>query len=198
MEQTSQIECLQLACESTLGILANVSADQLELATPCEEWRVGDLIDHIVGAADFFAGVAAQGASPDEREWPSYADGGFVASFGESAQQILTAFKAPGAMDATMILPTGPTPGSRCIEVVVGEMFIHGCDLARATGQPISQPAGESVADWLLASRWPALCAEVRSADSSVFAPALDVPDDAPAVDRLRAFLGRDPGWPSA
>jgi uncharacterized protein (TIGR03086 family) len=198
MEQTPQIECLQLASESTGGILAGVSASQLGLATPCDDWRVGDLIDHIVGAAEFFADVAEQRASAEEREWLSYADGDFVTSFGESARRILTAFEAPGAMDRTMMLPTGPTPGSRCIEVVIGEMFIHGWDLARATGQAMAPPAGECVAVWLLASGWPALCAEVRAADASVFALALDVPDDAPAVDRLAAFLGRDPGWPSA
>lgn len=198
MEQNSHIECLQLACESTDGILANVSAVQLGLATPCDSWRVGDLIDHIVGAADFFADVAEHGAPPAEREWPSYADQDFAASFGASARRILTAFAAPGAMDRTMMLPTGPTAGSRCLEVVIGELFIHSWDLARATGQLIPQPAREGVADWLLASRWPALCGKVRAADGSVFAPAVDVPDDAPAVDRLAAFLGRNPAWPSA
>jgi uncharacterized protein (TIGR03086 family) len=196
MEQTSQTDPLRRACELTRSILAAVSADQLELATPCQDWRVSDLIDHIVGAAGFFADVAELGASPGDREWPRYRNGDFVASFDAHARRILAAFEAPGALDRTVLLPTGPTPGARCMEVIAGEMFVHGWDLARATGQAVPQPAGQDVAGWLLASHWPALCAEVRAADGSVFAPARRVPADAPAVDRLAAFLGRDPGWP--
>jgi uncharacterized protein (TIGR03086 family) len=96
-------------------------------------------------------------------------------------------------MERIMALPTGPAPGSRCIQVATGEIFVHGWDLAKATGQPMPDSAG--LADALLSSEWPQLCEQVRNGDPPVFAAAIDIRNEAPAVDRLAAFLGREPGW---
>lgn len=191
--QASQVELLRRACSSASGVLASVARGQLTRPTPCGDWQVRDLIDHIVGAADFFADIAERGSSPLEREWPSYCDGDFAAAFGRHAGRMVAAFAAAGAMERVMTLPTGPAPGSRCIQVATGEMFVHGWDLAKAAGQAV--PFDEGVAEALLSSQWPAMCAEVRKSDPSVFAAAIDVTHDAPATERLAGLLGRDPGW---
>ncbi len=191
--QISQIELLTRACASTRSIVENVPREQLALSTPCHDWHVHDLIDHIVGATDFFADIAELGSSPEDREWPSYADGDFIRSFGEQARRVVTAFSAPGAMEQTMVLPTGPAPGSRCIQVATGEIFVHGWDLAKSTGQDM--PPDRGVADALLSSEWSSMCADVRNADPSVFAPEIPAPREGPAIDRLVGFLGRDPSW---
>jgi hypothetical protein len=78
--------------------------------------------------------------------------------------------------------------------VATGEIYVHGWDLAKATSQ--AMPADKGVADALLFSDWPSMCAEVRGADPSVFAPEVHVAGGAPAIDRLAGLLGRDPGWP--
>jgi uncharacterized protein (TIGR03086 family) len=96
-------------------------------------------------------------------------------------------------MERIMALPTGPAPGSRCIQVATGEIFVHGWDLAKAAGQPM--PPGAGVADALLSSDWMQLCAEVRNGDPPVFAAEIDVAHEAPTIDRLAAFLGREPSW---
>jgi len=163
------------------------------LATPCDDWRVHDLISHIVGATRFFGDVAEWGSSPEDQEWPDYSDGDFTASFGERARRAVAAFSAPGAMGRIMELPSGATPGARCIEVAVGDIFVHGWDLAKATGQ--TAPADQGVAAALLSAEYAALCAEVRNSDQPPFAPEISLPGDAPAVDRLAAFPGRDPAW---
>jgi uncharacterized protein (TIGR03086 family) len=185
---------LARACASTQAVLGNVTREQLGQPTPCGDWQVRDLIDHIVGAMDFFADVAELGSSPEDREWPGYADGDFGASFAQQARRAVAAFSAPGAMERIMALPTGPAPGSRCVQVATGEIFVHGWDLAQATGQ--APPADEGAARALLSSDWPSMCAAAREADPSVFAPEVHVPCEAPAVDRLAGLLGRDPGWP--
>ncbi|HEY3748844.1 MAG TPA: maleylpyruvate isomerase family mycothiol-dependent enzyme [Pseudonocardiaceae bacterium] len=178
MASADQVDLLARACAATQGIVEHVSSEQLELPTPCADWFVRDLIEHVVGAVGFFADIA--GAAPEE---------------GDSFRRVVAGFSAPGAMERVMALPTGPAPGSRCIEVATGEIFVHGWDLATATatGRPVTSDDG--VAEALLSSAWPALCAEVREADPSVFTPAIDIPRDAPATDRLVAFLGRDPSW---
>ena len=76
----------------------------------------------------------------------------------------------------------------------MGEIFVHGWDLAKSTGQKV--PPDQGVADALLSSEWPSMCADVRNGDPSVFAPEIHVPREAPAIDRLVGFLGRDPSWP--
>ena len=148
VDQTSQVQLLAGACRSTRSILENVTWAQLTFPTPCDDWQVQDLIDHIVGATHFFADAAEQGSSPEGQEWPGYAEGDFVRSFAEWADRAVAAFSAAGAMEQPMLLPTGPTVGSRCIQVATAEIFVHGWDLAKATGQ--SMPPDAGVAEALL------------------------------------------------
>ncbi|HXP57351.1 MAG TPA: TIGR03086 family metal-binding protein [Streptosporangiaceae bacterium] len=187
------VATLERACASAGAVLAGVRQEQLDGTTPCGEWRVRDLVDHIAGAARFFGDLAEWGASPENQDGPVYSGGDFGASFREQAGRLVAGFSAPGAMERTMALPTGPAPGGQVIEVVTGEMFVHGWDLARATGH--AEPADQAVAAALLASHWPALCEQVRPGPPPVFAPAVTVPATAAPADRLVALLGRDPHW---
>jgi len=192
----SRVELLTRACASTASVLGEVRPGQLALATPCRDWGVADLIEHILRATDFFGDLVERGSSPDEREWPKYADGDFVGSFGEQSRRLVAGFSTPDAMERMMVLPTGPAPGSHCIQVAIGEIFVHGWDLAKATGQPM--PADPGLADAVLSSEWPSMCAEVRREHPSVFAAEIPVARERPAIDRLVGFLGRDPGWSPA
>jgi uncharacterized protein (TIGR03086 family) len=191
---SSPLEILRWACASTEAIVGNVPRDELTLPTPCRKWNVADLINHIIGATEFFGDLAERGSSPDG-EAPTYTDGDYGQVFTGQTHRLLQAFFTPGAMDRTMQLPTGPSPGSLVIQVATGEMFVHGWDLARATGQEMPLDRGVAVALW--ASAWPALSARVRDEHPSVFAPEVPVAADRSAVDRLVGFLGRDPDWAS-
>ena len=67
---------------------------------------------------------------------------------------------------------------------------MHSWDLARATGQ---QPRlDEDFARQMLAGMQPI---EAMLRDSGQYGPAVPVADDAPVVDRLMGFVGRDPAW---
>jgi uncharacterized protein (TIGR03086 family) len=189
------VAVLEQACTLTGGTLARVTRDQLGDPTPCGDWPVRGLIDHIVGATDFFADLAEFGASPEDRDWPGYGDGDFAAAFERQRRRLVAGFAVPGALGRIMALPTGPTPGAATIEVATGEIFVHGWDLARATGHALP-PAAEQVAAALLASGWVALSEQVRRSDQPPFAPERPAGPHAPAADRLVAFLGRDPAWP--
>lgn len=193
VDPTSPLETLRWACESTGIIMGSVHREELDMRTPCRDWTVADLLNHIVGATQFFADLAEQGSSPEGEEWPTYTDGDFVALFAGQTRRLLNAFSRPTAMERTMELPTGPSPGSLVIQVATGEIFVHGWDLAQATAQQLAADRG--VAGALLASSWPALSAAVRKEHPSVFAPEVRVDSERPAIDRLVAFLGRDPDW---
>jgi uncharacterized protein (TIGR03086 family) len=191
-------ELLARACASTQSVLARVSEEQFTHATPCAEWSVRDLVGHIVGATDFFADLAEFGDSPEDREWPEYADGEFLAAFGRHAARATAAFAAPGALDKLMALPSGPSPGAVAIQVATGEIFVHGWDLAAAAGRGEPTALDDTVADALLVSDWMVLCVQARASDPTVFAPEIEPPDGSSAADRLAAFLGRDPAWTPA
>jgi uncharacterized protein (TIGR03086 family) len=192
---TPWAEILRRACESTGTIVDNVHRDQLDEATPCGKWNVADLINHIIGATEFFADLGEHGSSPEDAEWPTYTDGDYVTLFASQTRRLLDAFAAPGVMDRIMELPTGPSPGSLVIQVATGEIFVHGWDLGKAAGQPL--PSDRRVAQALWASDWPGLSAAVRNEHPSVFAPEVPVAAERPVIDRLVAFLGRNPDWVS-
>jgi uncharacterized protein (TIGR03086 family) len=192
-EMVVPVAVLERACASAGAALAGVRPEQLDEATPCGQWRVRDLIDHIAGAARFFGDLTEWGAPPEDQDQPVYSDGDFSAAFREQAGRLVAGLSGPGAMERTMALPTGPAPGAQVIEVVAGEMYVHGWDLSRAIGD--TGPADQGVAEALLASNWPALCEQVRQDAPLVFAPAVAVAATATPADRLVAFLGRDPAW---
>lgn len=202
-DATAWPNLLARACASTRTALAGLSGEQFTQPTPCTDWAVRDLVGHIVGATDFFADLAEFGDSPEDREWPDYSDSEFLAAFDRHAARASAAFAAPGAMERMMALPIGPSPGSLTVQVAVGEIFVHGWDLAAAVGQSGSGTGGnggrgaldDGVADALLLSDWMVLCVQARATDPTVFAPEIEPPDGASAADRLAAFLGRDPAW---
>jgi uncharacterized protein (TIGR03086 family) len=71
----------------------------------------------------------------------------------------------------------------------VVDLLTHGWDLARATGQPADFP--EDVAERALAGARRALMSRPQG-PGAPFAAEVPVPADAPAVDRLAGFLGRE------
>jgi uncharacterized protein (TIGR03086 family) len=190
---TPWVAILRCACESTETIVENTQRDQLGGATPCSKWTVADLINHVIGATEFFGDLAEHSMSPEDPEWPTYTDGDYMKLFAEQGRRLLDAFSESGVLDRTMKLPTGPSPGSLVIQVATGEIFVHGWDLSKATGQQF--PPDRGVAEALWSSDWPAPSAAVRIEHPSVFAPEVSVAAGRPVMDRLVAFLGRGPDW---
>src|SRR6185295_15382997 len=95
-------EILERADASTEKILAKVSQDQLELASPCMSWQVGDVVNHIVGNNFWFEAIARDGVAPDRpnNAAPDETGGDYVERFGEGSAKAVAAFAA--AMDSTL------------------------------------------------------------------------------------------------
>jgi uncharacterized protein (TIGR03086 family) len=125
------------ALAGTRGYVAGVGDDQWRQPTPCEDWDVRELVNHIV-SGNFWAGELARGKTIEEVG--DRFDGDVLgddptAAYDESARAASEAFRAPGAMDAACAVSYGPVMG----EVYAGhrliDVFIHGWDVAKATGQ---------------------------------------------------------------
>jgi uncharacterized protein (TIGR03086 family) len=182
------VEPLEQAIDSTRAILGNIDQTDLGGSTPCASWTVSDLVNHIVGGQFFFA-TAARGDQPSG-EQKDYAAGDFRADFDEGSAATLAAFNEDGVMERIVHLPFGDMPGSVFMGVAATDTFVHGWDLARATGQPTDLKP--ELAASLLATVGPLLPETARGEDGKApFAPEQQAPDGASNADRLAAFLGR-------
>jgi uncharacterized protein (TIGR03086 family) len=178
---------LEQAITATRGVLANVSKEQLDDPSPCANWTVHELVNHIVGGQYFFAtmakGEAMQGDAPD------FAAGDYLAAFDEGAKQSIAAFNAPGVMEKTLTLPFGQMPGAAFVGIAATDTLTHGWDLAKATGQ--STDIAPELSAQLLAMSRQFIQPALRTDDGRVFGPEQTAPAGACNADQLAAFLGR-------
>jgi uncharacterized protein (TIGR03086 family) len=181
-------ENLETAIASTRSVLAGVRPDQLGDATPCAEWTVSGLINHIVGGPFFFAAALA-GQTP-AGDGPDFAAGDFLAAFDDGTTQCVAGFAREGAMEESFTLPFGTMTGAQFVNLATNDIFTHGWDLAKATGQSADLDA--PLATMLLAGSRHALPDAVRNAAGNPFGFATEAPSGATAADELAAFLGRD------
>ncbi len=180
-------ELLEQAITATRAVLAGVAKEQLRDPTPCAQWKVSDLINHLVGAQYFF--VAGCTGAPMAHDETDYAAGDFVAAFDEGAAKAVAAFSADGVMEKMLTLPFGQMPGAAFIHLAATDTFQHGWDLAKATGQ--STDLSPELAAQLLAGSRQAMSPAFRSAEGTVFGPEQPAPANASNADQLAAFLGR-------
>jgi uncharacterized protein (TIGR03086 family) len=186
-------EVLEQALGETGAVLANVTPEQMDGATPCASWKVRDLVNHVAASPAYFAVVAESGTAPAERDaGPDLAGGDFRGAFEDGTKRAVAAFRAEGAMEKMMTLPFGQMDGGHYVFVASIDMFTHAWDLAKATGQPTD--LNPQLAAQLLEVARAALPDAMRGPDGVLpFGPEVEIGDDAPAADRLAAFMGRLP-----
>lgn len=117
-------------------VLAEVARDQWELPTPCEDWDVRELVNHVLGGNVRYE-MLLRGAAPDEvnatRSIDHIGDDA-LASFNVSAAHVVATFEQPDALERTVHHPAGDRSGLDLLWLRVAEWTIHAWDLARATG----------------------------------------------------------------
>lgn len=184
-------ETLARAFATTRNVLGNVKADQLEDPTPCESWKVKDLINHIVGGPYFFAASTKDGTSPEDGSGgKDYTAADIVAAFDQGVAAAVAAFDTPGALEKLVKLPFGQMPGAALMDIATTDTFTHAWDLARATGQ--DSDLDPELAMQLLAGAQVAIHDSSRGPDGkALFGQQQDAPPNATEADKLAAFLGR-------
>lgn len=188
MEPTEQ---LAVILPTIIDIVDRIEADQLGDPTPCANFDVQGVLDHMIGLGSTFVpaflGVTAvEGADAGDA---SSTPRGQVpaAEFREVMTRLLASVHAPGAMDRMIDAPFGTVPGSVFARFVAFDGLIHGWDLAVSTGQAYDLP-DDVVADVSGFARQ-ALSADMRDGDT--FAAETSAPDGATALVELVAFSGR-------
>lgn len=182
----TQIELLESVLAKTGDVVAGVSEDQLELPTPCTDYDVARLRNHIVGWAQVFAAGSAEEVF--EGDPAAYEAGDDPAGdFRHAAARIVRGWREHG-FDRPVRLGFGESPAPMVFNMTLMEYLTHGWDLATATSQPV--PYTDEEAAEVLARAEETLPDEYRG---SAFGPPVVIHADAPAIDRLVAFMGRRP-----
>ncbi len=171
------------ALESTGRVVARTGPEHLSLPTPCSEWDVRRLIEHLVEGNDMFARAAMPGATRHAVDDPFEA-------YRSSSAAVRRAWRQPGVLEREVILPFGAVPGWVAVRMHFVDHLVHGWDLARATGQDTTLDEGLATAAY--EEMTSALDAAPRG-PGMAFGAEVPWPDDAPVHERLVAFLGRRP-----
>lgn len=183
------IEHLEHAVASSKQVLAGVKPENMDGSSPCLQWDVRQVVNHMIGANNFFIG--AMGGAPIGADGADYASGDYCAAFDEVSAASVAAFNAPGAMEKTVVLPWGPTPAEGVLAMAATDIFTHGWDLAKATGRSTDLDA-ELAANLLEGCR-ASIQPGFRGDDASGMPFGLEqqAPAGASKADELAAFLGR-------
>ncbi|MFI1026539.1 TIGR03086 family metal-binding protein [Streptomyces sp. NPDC020951] len=172
-----------------------VRDERLADGTPCPDYAVRHLLGHLTGLAVAFRDAARKdlGATTDTPPATALPDigPGWREELAEALDELAEAWRAPTAWSGMTRAGGVDLPGAIAAAVAVDELVIHGWDLARATGQEYRpDPAALSAAHDFLA----AAAAENDRGDG-IFGPVVEVPGDAPLLDRAVGLSGRAPGW---
>lgn len=172
----------QRAQDAFAGVLARVSPDQFGAPTPCSEWTIWDLIDHVIGGNERVGQWAASPMQPQARPDDT------VAAHRASALAAQSVFAGPDGMTAMYKLPFGEVPGQVFVGMRTSDVLTHAWDLAFATNQSTDLDP-ELAAEQLIAAH--AFVRPEFRGPGRPFGHEHSCSAERAPADQLAAFLGR-------
>lgn len=166
---------LLAACyRDTRAVLAAIPAARWDAPSPCREWTVREVADHLVDGLGYFA-AAVTGERADR-------PAGLLDAYDDVTHRCLAAFADPAALAAEHPFGDGTMPGRSIATISLSEAVVHGWDLATATGLHY-EPNPDAVALLQRFAGGPKV--------EGLFADPVPVPADAPPFVALLGKLGR-------
>jgi uncharacterized protein (TIGR03086 family) len=188
------------AADALSELVAGVSGDQLDLATPCDDTTLGVLLDHVDGLAMAFTVAARKAPLPPGVDPTPTADAAALAPDWQSRiparlMELAEAWRQSAAWEGTTSVGGIDLPADACGATGLDELVVHGWDVARSLGRSY-RIDDASVAG---ARRFvDGVTAPGSQPPPGLFGPPVPVPDDASPLDRLLGLTGRDPRWPES
>jgi len=180
------IERIDRATAFAAEKVKGVAADQLSNPTPCSEFDVRSLLNHVIGGLAMLTTAARgeKGAMPEGDQFGSEPR----VDYERRRAELMAALAGDGVLDRNWEMPFATMPGAVMASIAFMEHLTHAWDVAKATGQDTALPSDlvaecmQVVAPMDAMLRTPGVCG-----------PAIKVADDASEQDRLIAFMGRQP-----
>ncbi|MEU8774336.1 TIGR03086 family metal-binding protein [Streptomyces sp. NPDC048606] len=166
-----------------------VADDGWGAPTPCTEWTVRDLVNHVTGEMLWVPPLVSGGRTVEDVGEELSGDllgADPVAAWERAAAGARDALAEPGALERTVNLSYGPTRGAAYCSELTADCVVHAWDLSRAIGASDRLPVG--LVEFALKEVMP--YADGLAA-SGMFAEPLDIPAGADAQTRLLALVGR-------
>jgi uncharacterized protein (TIGR03086 family) len=172
------------------AVVDNVEPSQLSNSTPCTEWTVRDVMNHVVGGATMFAECVESGSIADDRFGQLMGGDNlgddYKGAFRAATDRARAAFGGEGALEKTVKLPFGEMPAGIALNIAIMDVMTHSVDIARATGQKIDD---DELLDTALTVGRQLITDDFRT--PGMFESEQPAAADASAEDKLLAFAGR-------
>jgi uncharacterized protein (TIGR03086 family) len=177
------------------ALLLGVADEDLTAPTPCPDWTVAALLDHLMGLSWAFAqaakkltdapGTASPPPQPSADNLPPH----WRSRTPVLLEELATAWKDPAAWTGTAQAGGVTMPAAAMGVVAMNEIVMHSWDLAQATGQEFAADPRilEALIEFL--SQGP------EEGTPGMFGPKVPVEDEATLLDQALALAGRDPSW---
>jgi uncharacterized protein (TIGR03086 family) len=172
--------------------------EQLTDPTPCPDYTVGDLVQHIGGLTLAFTGAAHKRPVPGAPSGGGTGDAsqletGWRLLIARDLEVLTESWRNPTAYEGLTMAGPVEMPGGEAAKVALNEVVVHGWDLAVATGQQyVGDPTALRIcADF--AASFPA--PDPADQADGPFGTPVEVPDDAPLLHRLLGLMGRHASW---
>ena len=185
-----QVTMITKVLDETNRVVNGIEPSQLDNPSPCDEWTVRDVLNHITAGATMFAVCVRDGSMSDEQLGAVMAGDNlgsdYKAAFRAASVAALDAFDEPGAAEKMVKLPFGEMPAGVALSIAIFDVATHACDLATATGQKVDD---EELLGAALEMGKQMIGPDLRV--PGVFGPEQACSDDASTTQKLLAFAGR-------
>ena len=173
-------------------IVTGVRDEQLSAATPCADWDLRTLLNHLILWTAYSAERRARNESvPEEMMSRDFvAEPGYAAGYAAQLDKAVAAWSDPAAWEQELNVMGSTTPAADVAALLIAELALHGWDTAKASGQ-----------DYVCPDDVAAVVLEAVQANAELFrqyqgfADPVPVPGSAPAFHRALGLSGRDPEW---
>jgi uncharacterized protein (TIGR03086 family) len=191
---------LEPAAQQLATLVEQVGDDQLDRPTPCPEYTLGDLLDHVGGVALSFtaAGRKERGVNvqPPPAGNRSQLGDDWRPRIARDLAALPAAWQADEAWEGTTWIAGMEMPAAVVGRVGLDELVVHGWDVARALGREFDADHAsiEGSLEFISTISEPGM----EAARAPAFGDVLDPPSGATPLDQLLALTGRDPTWSPA
>ncbi len=178
-----------------LNDVAAGGEQNLARPTPCSEFDVAALIEHMIFVANRVGHIGDGGHFADVEPVVLAELDDPAAAFVGAAAAIKEAWADAAKLPQMFELPWGPVPGFAALMAYTSEFAVHGWDLAKAVDIQFD-PGDDRLADALAGVY--NIPAEGRTDAGIPFDPVTEAPVGASNLERIAAWTGRDLSWSAA
>ena len=184
------LDALDLATATFVDVLGQVADGQLHVPTPCDEWDVAALVEHVTMGSEM-AIALLDGASQEEAL--AFRDREFggddpIRSCRAAVGSQVVRLRAVGDWAQVVHHPIGDVPASQLLEFRIGDLTLHAWDLATAIGADAGIPAELAVVVYESMKPMEPFIGQIGLFGEG---PSGDVGDDADIERRLLDLTGR-------